>query len=102
MKSLTEAGLVDLLLPAHGPVKQGADAIVRHLDFHIRRLETIRNEVLALHRDSGSKDVRRLTKTLVQRSPLFRMLKANNFPRFVCFVHNIVALCLIEEGILDS
>ena len=102
MKALTEAGVVDLLLPAHGPVKEGSDVILPHLDFHIRRLETIRNEILALHRDTGLKDVRRLTKTLVRHSPLFRMLKGSNFPRFVCFVHNVVALCLIEEGILPT
>jgi len=102
MKALTEAGVVDLLLPAHGPVKKGADSILPHLDFHIRRLETMRNEVLALHHDSGVKDVRRLTKTLVRQSPIFRLLKGSNFPRFVCFVHNIVALCLIEEGILTT
>jgi len=60
----------------------------------------MRNEVLALHQDSGSKDVRGLTKALLRQSPLFRLLKGSNFPRFVCFVHNIVALCLIEEGIL--
>ncbi len=102
MKALTEAGLVDLLLPAHGTVKEGADAILSHLDFHIRRLETMRNEVLALHHDSGVKDVRRLTKKLVRHSPLFRLLKESNFPRFVCFVHNVVALCLIEEEILPT
>ncbi len=102
MKALTEAGIVDLLLPAHGPVKEGADAILPHLDFHIRRLETMRNEVLALHHDSGLKDVRRLTKTLVRHSPLFRLLKGSNFPRFVAFVHNVVAVCLIEEGILPT
>jgi glyoxylase-like metal-dependent hydrolase (beta-lactamase superfamily II) len=99
MKALTEAGVVDLLLPAHGPVKEGADVILRHLDFHIRRLETVRNEVLTLCHDSGVRDVRRLTKMLVRHSPLFRLLKGSNFPRFVCFVHNVVALCLIEEGI---
>jgi glyoxylase-like metal-dependent hydrolase (beta-lactamase superfamily II) len=102
MKALAEAGVVDLLLPAHGPVKVGARAILGHLDFHIRRLETMRNEVLALHHDSGVRDVRRLTKTLVRHSPLFRLFKGSNFPRFVCFVHNVVALCLIEEGILAS
>ena len=102
MKALTQAGVVDLLLPAHGPIKEGADTILPHLDFHIRRLETMRNEVLALHHDSGSKDVRQLTKTLVRHSPLFRLLKGSNFPRFVCFIHNIVALCLIEEGILAT
>ncbi len=102
MKALTEAGVVDLLLPAHGPVNEGADTILRHLDFHMQRLETIRNEVLAHHRATGLTDVRRLTRTLVSHSPLFRMLKGSNFPQFVCFVHNIVALCLIEEGILAT
>jgi glyoxylase-like metal-dependent hydrolase (beta-lactamase superfamily II) len=102
MKALTDAGVVDLLLPAHGTVKEGADAILCHLDFHIRRLETIRNEILAIHHDSGVRDVRQLTKTLVRHSPLFRLLKGSNFPRFVCFVHNVVALCLIEEGILTA
>jgi len=102
MKALAEAGVVDLLLPAHGTVKQGADSILSHLDFHVRRLETMRNEVLTLHHDSGVKDIRRLTRMLVRHSPLFRLFKGNNFPRFVCFVHNVVALCLIEEGILST
>jgi glyoxylase-like metal-dependent hydrolase (beta-lactamase superfamily II) len=102
MKALTEAGVVDLLLSAHGPVKQGADSILPHLDFHVRRLETMRNEVLALHHGSGVKDVRRLTKELVRQSPHFRLLKESNFPRFVCLLHNVVALCLIEEGILPT
>jgi glyoxylase-like metal-dependent hydrolase (beta-lactamase superfamily II) len=102
MKALTEAGVVDLLLPAHGPVKEGAAAILCHLDFHIRRLETLRDEVLALYQATGVKDVRRLTRMLVRHSPLFRLLKGSNFPRFVCFAHNVVALCLIEEGILGT
>lgn len=102
MKTLAHAGQVDLLLPAHGPVKEGTRSILSHLDSHVRRLETLRDEVLRLHHTSGIKDIRRLTKALVRQSPLFRMLKGSNFPRFVCFVHNIVTLCLLEEGVLQK
>ena len=100
MKTLVEAGVVDLLLPAHGSVIEGEKEVLQHLDFQVRRLETLRDEVLALYRASGSRDIPGLTKTLVRRSPLFRMMKESNFPRFVCLVHNVVAVCLIEEGIV--
>jgi hypothetical protein len=100
MKALTDAGHVDLLLPAHGPVKEGPDAIGNHLDAQIRRMETIRDEVLAAHATSGETSVPRLTRRLIQTSPLFRALRQADFPRCVAFVHNAVALCLIEEGIL--
>jgi glyoxylase-like metal-dependent hydrolase (beta-lactamase superfamily II) len=102
LKALTEASKVELLLPAHGQVKEGGDQIVSYLDFHIRRLEVIRNEVLSAYRSCGEdKDVRKLTRVLAQESPLFRMLKLANYPRLMFFVHNVVAVCLREEGILD-
>lgn len=102
LKALTESGKVDLLLPAHGQVKEGSDQILSYLDFHIRRLEMIRNEVLSAYRSCGEgKDVRKLTRVLAQESPLFRMLKLVNYPRLMFFVHNAVAVCLREEGILD-
>ncbi|WP_366945203.1 MBL fold metallo-hydrolase [Desulfoluna sp.] len=102
LKALCRAEQVDTLLPAHGLVKQGREEILSYLDFHIRRLEVMRNEVLAAYRLSGEdKDVRRLTRLLIQESPLFRMLKLVNYPRQVVFVHHVVAVCLREEGLLD-
>lgn len=101
IKELTEAGKVELLLPAHGQVKEGGEKVLSHLDFHIRRLEVMRSEVLSVYRSCEEKDVRKLTKILTQGSPLFRMLKQINYPRFVIFVHNVVAVCLKEEGILN-
>jgi len=101
MKELAQGGKVDLLLPAHGEVKEGEEKVTTHLDFHIRRLETTRNEVLSFYQSYGKeKNVRKLTKSLVHGSPLFGMLKQGNYPRYVIFVHNMVALCLKEEGIL--
>jgi glyoxylase-like metal-dependent hydrolase (beta-lactamase superfamily II) len=102
MKELTEADKVELFLPAHGQVKEGSKAVLSHLDFHIRRLETMRTEVLSAYHSRGEeKDVRKLTGILVDRSPLFKMLKQINYPRLVVFVHNIVAVSLKEEGILN-
>jgi glyoxylase-like metal-dependent hydrolase (beta-lactamase superfamily II) len=102
IRSLTEAGKVELLLPAHGRKKEGPEQILSHLDFHIRCLEEMRNEVMATYRSCGEvKDVRKLTRVLTRESPLFRMLKLTNYPRMVVFVHNIVAMCLKEEGILN-
>lgn len=101
IKALAEAGMVDLLLPAHGPVKEGKDAIVTHLTLNIKRLEAMRNEVLSFYQSyNKEKDIRKLTKKLVRKSPIFGMLKHANYPRFVAFPHNIVALCLKEEGLL--
>jgi glyoxylase-like metal-dependent hydrolase (beta-lactamase superfamily II) len=102
LKAITEAGNVDLLLPAHGQVKEGSEQIINHLDFHIRRLEEIRNEILTAYRSSGNvKDVRKLTKILTRESPLFKSMKLVNYPRLVVFVHNFVAVSLREEGIID-
>jgi len=100
MKELTEAGKVDLFLPAHGKVKEGAEEVLSHLDFHIRYLEVMRNEVLSVYRSCSEKDVLRLTKILIHESPIFRILKQSNYPRVVVLVHNIVAVCLKEEGII--
>jgi glyoxylase-like metal-dependent hydrolase (beta-lactamase superfamily II) len=102
MKELANAGKVDLLLPAHGGIKEGDEKVITHLDFHIRRLEAMRNEVLFFYHSGGKeKDIRKLTKDLVHKSPLFGMFKQGNYPRFVIFVHNMVALCLKEAGILN-
>ena len=101
MKELTEAGKVELLLPGHGQVKEGTELVLRHLNLRIHLLETLRDEVLAAYRSSGEeKDVRKLTKVLIQESQLFSTLKWVNYPRHVYFVHNIVGVCLKEEGIL--
>jgi glyoxylase-like metal-dependent hydrolase (beta-lactamase superfamily II) len=101
MRALTAAGHVDLLLPAHGLVKKGRDQILSCLAFHIRRLEVMRDEVWAAYRATGEKDVHKLTQYLIRESPLFRMLKLANYPRLVVFGHNVVALCLRDEGILQ-
>jgi hypothetical protein len=62
----------------------------------------MRNEILSSYQSCGEeKDVRKLTRVLAQESPLFRTLKLVNYPRLVVFVHNVVAVCLKEEGILD-
>jgi glyoxylase-like metal-dependent hydrolase (beta-lactamase superfamily II) len=101
IRELTESGKVELLLPAHGQVREGGEEVLGYLVSHIQRLKDIRSEVLATYRNCGEEnDVRRLTKVLTQRSPLFKMLKITNYPRMVVFVHNVVAVCLKEEGIL--
>ncbi len=103
MQSLAEAGDVDLLLPAHGTVKEGAEHVLNFLSFHIHRLKTMRSEVLAAHRSfGGKKDVRGLVKILVRDSALFRSLKLLNYPRSVVFVYNVVVVCLKEEGLLEA
>ncbi len=102
LKQLTEAAGVDLLCPAHGEVKEGTEQILRHLDFCIRRLEVIRDKILSAYHASGKeKDIRRLTRLLTQKSPLFKALRLLDTPRLVGLVHNVVAVCLKEEGILD-
>ncbi|MCD6585840.1 MAG: hypothetical protein J7K96_08780, partial [Desulfobacteraceae bacterium] len=101
IKELTRTGKVALLLPAHGLVKEGRDRIMEYLEFLIRRLKLMRSEVLSAYESSGKvKNVRRLTRFLVQGSPLFKIFKLINYPRHVVFVHNVVAVCLKEEGIL--
>lgn len=101
IKELTEAGKVELLLPAHGQVKESGETVLNHLRFHIRRLEVIRSEVLSAYRFCQEKDVRKLTKILADWSPLFNMLKQTNYPRLMILVHNVVAVCLKEEGLLN-
>jgi glyoxylase-like metal-dependent hydrolase (beta-lactamase superfamily II) len=101
IKELTEVGKVELLLPAHGQVKESVEAVLSHLDFHIRRLEVMKCEVLSAYRSCEEKDVRKLTKILADGFPLFKMLKQTNYPRLVVFVHNVVAVCLKEEGLLN-
>ena len=102
IKELTRAGKVELFLPAHGQVKEGRERIMEHLEFHISRLKLMRSEVLSAWQSCADvKDVRKLTKVLVQSSPFFKTLKLINYPRFVLFIHNVVALCLKEEGILE-
>jgi glyoxylase-like metal-dependent hydrolase (beta-lactamase superfamily II) len=100
MKRLTEAGKVGLFLPAHGEVKEGGENILNHLDSCIKHLETIRDEVLSAYRSYNEKDIIRLTKILVNKYPLFRTLKQSQYPKAVVFIHNMVTVCLKEEGIL--
>ena len=102
MRDTTEMEMVDVLLPAHGAVKEGKETIITYLDFHIHRLEVMKNEIIsAYYRCGQNKDILTLTKFLTQESPLFKTYKIINYPRFVAFVHNIIAVCLKEEGILD-
>lgn len=49
MKELNEASNVDLLLPAHGQVKEGGGEVLAHLDSYIRRLDVIRSGVLSAY-----------------------------------------------------
>ena len=101
LRVLSESENIELLLPAHGQVKEGVENIMNYLDFHIKRLEVLRQEVLTTYYSCGElKDVCKLTKVLTQQSPNFRMLKLVTFPRLVVFIHNIVAVSLREEGIL--
>jgi glyoxylase-like metal-dependent hydrolase (beta-lactamase superfamily II) len=102
MKVLTKAGMVELLLPAHGQVKEGSDQILNYLDYHILHLEVMRNELLTTYHAYGQeKDILKLTKALTQESLLFQSLKFTNYPRMVVFVHNIVATILREERIVN-
>jgi glyoxylase-like metal-dependent hydrolase (beta-lactamase superfamily II) len=102
LKALSEAGQVNWLLPAHGIVKRGLQEILIHLNYRIMRLQALREEVLSFYQVFPEKnDLLGLTNYLVQRSPLFRTLKNNQYPRFVLFVHNIVLACLREEGLLS-
>lgn len=102
MKALTKAGMVELLLPAHGHVIEGSGQIMNYLDYHILHLEVLKNEVLTTYQACGrEKDILKLTKALTQESLLFQSLKFTNYPRMVVFVHNIVATILREEGMLN-
>lgn len=101
MKALTKAGVVDLLLPGHGQITEGREAILSHLDFRLLLLETIKDEVLSVYHSCGDeKDIMKLTKVLSEESMFFRLLQTADFPKMVIYVHTIVALCLKEEGIL--
>ncbi len=100
MKKLTKAGKVELFLPAHGEVKVGGDNILNHLDSCIQHLEGMKSEVLSAYRSYSEKDVFSLTKILVNKYPLFRTLNQSQSPKSVVFVHNIVIVCLKEEGII--
>jgi glyoxylase-like metal-dependent hydrolase (beta-lactamase superfamily II) len=102
LQRVTEAVGVDLLCPAHGEVKEGTEQILRHFDFRIRRLEVIRDDILSAYRESGGeKDIRTLAKLLIRSSPLFKAIRLLDYPKLVGLVHNVIAVCLKEEGILD-
>lgn len=102
MKALAEAGQVDLLLPAHGMVKRGMQEILVHVNYRVMRLQALREQVLSFYRVfPGKTDLLGLTNFLVQKSPLFRTLKNNQYPRLVLFVHNVVLACLRDEGLLS-
>jgi len=101
IRALAAAGLLELLLPGHGEVKQGPAEILAHLDFYIQRLNLLRAEILAAFQYyEGDRSVPKLTAILVKRSPFFRTLKEGQFPKIILFVHAMVAVCLREEGLL--
>ncbi len=104
MKQITEAGLVEFALPAHGRVMEGKDRIVDHFSSCAARLIEIRHEVLSFCRSrdvSRDVDIIALTDDLVRTSPFMKSLKAAHYPRVVLFVHNMVVVCLREEGIIQ-
>ena len=101
IKKVVKAGDVDLLLPAHGEVRSGMDNVLNYLDFNIQRLQILENEIISFYHASGAeKDILELTKLLVEKSPLFKFLKHNNYPRNVVFVHSLVVVCLKDEGLM--
>jgi glyoxylase-like metal-dependent hydrolase (beta-lactamase superfamily II) len=100
VREFVDAGVADLLLPAHGEAKEGKDKILTHIDFHLRRIELIRQEILDFQAKTGERDILKLTKTLVNDSPLFVMLKYANYPRDVVLLSNMVALSLEEAGVI--
>lgn len=101
LRSLTESAGIDLLCPAHGEPKKGTREILAHFDFRIRRLEVIRDEILsAFEASGGDRDIRRLTRQLIATSPFFKAMRLLDYPNLVSMVHNIVTVCLREEGIL--
>ncbi len=96
IRALAEGGAVDLLLPAHGIPQEGVPQVLAHLDSRIQHLADLRQEVLAFRDRYCEDDIRRLTRRLVNESPVFGILKKLNYPRFVVFAHNVVAICLEE------
>lgn len=93
---LAESGVVDLLMPAHGIPQEGTPQVLAHIDSRIQHLVDLRQEVLAFRERYGETDIRKLTRRLVNESPVFGILKKLNYPRFVAFAHNVVAVCLKE------
>lgn len=101
MKKLTKSGMIELLLPAHGLVKEGRENILLHLNLRIDLLKNIREEILTLHHALGEeKNIHELAKKLIQKSPLFKLLHLATYPRLVVVLHNIIVVCLKEEGVI--
>ncbi len=96
IRALAESGAVDLLMPAHGIPQEGTAQVLAHIDSRTQHLADLRQEVLAFRDRYGETDVRKLTRRLVNESPIFGILKKLNYPRFVAFAHNVVAVCLRE------
>ena len=102
IRALAENGTIDLLLSAHDDPVEGSEEIVRHISSRISRFEALRDEVLVIHRETGSTDVGYLTRLLADRSPLYREMKENHYPRSVYFPEVPVARALIESGLIQS
>ena len=100
IKKLTQAGKVDVFLPAHGEMKEGRANILGHLDSCIQHLEGMKKEVLAAYQACGEKNIIKLTRILVKDYPLFKALNQHRFPKAIVFIHNITTVCLKEEGII--
>ena len=100
VRRLAEAANIELLLPGHGWPKVGLQSILQHLDFQVHRIRALKDEVLATQSRHREKDVAALTRILVRESPLFRLYSRGNYPAFIIFTTNMVAVCLKEEGLL--
>jgi glyoxylase-like metal-dependent hydrolase (beta-lactamase superfamily II) len=102
MVELAKCGYLNILLPAHGAVKEGFEQIICHLRLRINLLESMRQEILDMYQNQDyEKDIIKLTNKLTREFPLFKILQIINYPKHVFFIHNIVAVCLREEGILN-
>ena len=102
IKKLTQAGKVDLFLPAHGERKEGRANILGHLDSCVQHLEGMKKEVLAAYQACGEKNIIKLTRILVKDYPLFKALNQHRFPKAIVFIHNVTTVCLKEEGIIKQ
>ena len=79
MKELNEASNVDLLLPAHGQVKEGGGEVLAHLDSYIRRLDVIRSGVLSAYHSCGEEPPKPATGKRPAKAFLPRFGKIGHF-----------------------
>ena len=99
-RELTEAGMVERLLPAHGLIIEGKKQILSHLLFHIGRMESMRDEILSLYNTYKEKDINKLTKIAINESPLLKTIYLTSTPKMVANLMDTVAICLREADII--